>query len=255
MHRGASRREIFLTDKHRQKFLALLGDISKVYHVEIHCYCLMRNHYHLLLHTPEGNLSDAMQHLNSNYTRYFNHSQKSDGPLFRGRYKSLPISEEDYLLRLSRYIHQNPLKANIVSKLSAYRWSSYPAYIETAVVPGWLTLETVIRRFKKMRKKALSYKQFIELENDDELNKIHEKHKLAPVLGNQKFVEMIFNQLKDSSMSSEITNIKRVKNTPSIEEIIKKTAAYFSVPQTFVIKKIYHEQSLWHYVEKLLCTN
>lgn len=253
MNRGAGRRKIFITDKQRQHFLELLGELSKNYHVEVHCYCLMGNHYHLLVHTPKGNLSEAMRHLNSKYTRYFNSTQRSDGALFRGRYKSLLVSGEDYLLRLSRYIHQNPQKARIVPNLPKYQWSSYPAYIEHVAAPEWLKLDTIIRRFNKMRKKTLSYQQFVEMENDDELQKFYEKPKLAPVLGNQEFVEKIFKQLKDSSMSSEIADAKRVKEPPSIREIINETAKYFSVSPKTLMTSVRKKRNQARAVAMVLC--
>ena len=98
---------------HRIVFLNLLSEIHRRYRVEIHCYCLMDNHYHLLIRTPLANLSRAMRHLDGIYTQRFNRQTRTDGPLFRGRYKSILVECDNYLLQLSRYIHLNPVQAKI----------------------------------------------------------------------------------------------------------------------------------------------
>jgi putative transposase len=106
MNRGASRGCIFKTDDHRNYFLELLADTSE--------------HYHLMLHTPEGNLQRIMRHLNGVYTQYYNRSEGTDSALFRGRYKAILVDAQTYWLHLSRYVDQNPLEAGIVSDLGEY---------------------------------------------------------------------------------------------------------------------------------------
>ena len=199
MNRGASHRNIFLSDKQRIEFLSLLEEITLTYDVEIHAYCLMGNHYHLLLHTPRGNLSEAMRHLNSKYTRFFNKHKKRDGSLFRGRYKSIIISGENYLLAVSRYIHLNPLQANLVDDLNKYPWSSYPAYIDMTTPPDWLKMNTVLRRFKRKQKKPLSYEDFVKLDNDEKTTAFYNTTNIAPVLGNKDYCNKVFEQLKKQS--------------------------------------------------------
>ena len=138
MNRGAGRKLIFKTDAQRSYFLALLADAHARFHAEIHAYCLMGNHYHLLVRTPEGNLQRIMRHINGVYTQYFNRVEKKDGALFRGRYKAILVDAEAYWLELSRYIHRNPLEAHIPRRLDDYRWSSYPAYVGKVKPPAWL---------------------------------------------------------------------------------------------------------------------
>ena len=115
MNRGLERRNIFLNNQHRKTFLNLLSEVSERFKVDIHAYCLMNNHYHLLLTTHLANLDLVMRHLNSIYTLRFNRDVKRDGTLFRGRYKSILIERERYFLNVSRYIHKNPSSAKIVS--------------------------------------------------------------------------------------------------------------------------------------------
>ncbi len=141
MNRGLSRQTIFHTNEHRELFLNLLADIHQRFGVQIHAYCLMDNHYHLLLYTPKSNLSRAMRHLDGVYTQRFNKSQKRDGPLFRGRYKSILIDADNYLLQVSRYIHLNPVEANIVELPQEYHWSSCRFFLDSTGAPSWLYLE------------------------------------------------------------------------------------------------------------------
>ena len=109
MNRGSNRQLIFTRDEHRLIFLQLLEEIVVKYKLEIHAFCLMGNHYHLLVNTPFANLSRVMRHLNGVYTQKFNLLEQRDGPLFRGRYKAILVENEDYLLQVSRYIHLNPV--------------------------------------------------------------------------------------------------------------------------------------------------
>src|SRR5690606_6704455 len=120
----AARQTVFHTIDQREQFEALLADGHERHGVEIHAYCLMTNHYHLLLHCPDGRLSDFMHHLSSQYTRLVNADLGRDGPLFRGRFRSLPIESEQYLAAVGRYIHRNPLDIRPPVVLSQYRWSS-----------------------------------------------------------------------------------------------------------------------------------
>ncbi len=114
MNRGAGRHWIYKYDKHYHYFLSLLADVTERYRVEVHAYCLMSNHYHLMLHNPDGNLQRIMRHINGVYTQYFNRTERTDGALFRGRYKAILVDAETYWLALSRYIHRNPLEAGLV---------------------------------------------------------------------------------------------------------------------------------------------
>ena len=102
MNRGAGRKKIFNATPHYELFLTLLEEVSERFGAEIHAYCLMGNHYHLLLHTPEGNLQRSMRHLNGVYTQRYNRMRGTDGPLFRGRYKAIVVDADHYLLHLSR---------------------------------------------------------------------------------------------------------------------------------------------------------
>ncbi|MBW1920759.1 MAG: transposase [Deltaproteobacteria bacterium] len=127
--RGNNRQDIFFADTDEERFLGYLEKYAAVFKYKVHCYCLMPNHIHLLLETEEANLSKIMQRLLSAYTLYFNKKHNQTGHLFQGRFKSLVVEKDDYLIELSRYIHLNPVRANIVKKPEDYRWSSLGYYL------------------------------------------------------------------------------------------------------------------------------
>ena len=140
MNRGSGRQQIFQGVKYYEYFLHCLEQAHKRFALETHAYCLMGNHYHLLVRTPRGNLSRAMRHINGVYTQYYNYLKNTDGPLFRGRYKAINLEASSYLLEVSRYIHRNPVetKKPLVIELEKYRWSSYPAYRNLVSCEDWL---------------------------------------------------------------------------------------------------------------------
>ena len=140
MNRGRGYQRIFYSPPYCNAFLTTLAETHQRFGVLIHGYCLIGNHYHLLLQTPRGNLDRAMRHINGVYTQRYNRLKHTDGPLFRGRYKAFLVDEDHYLLQLSRYIHRNPVEAKppLVQSLDTYPWSSYPAYINYTKAPAWL---------------------------------------------------------------------------------------------------------------------
>jgi REP element-mobilizing transposase RayT len=144
MNRGARHQSIFRDDRDRTAFLGILHDLHRDDGVEIHAYCLMGNHYHLVVQCPDGNLSSAMHHLGSRYAQRFNGHHGVDGPLFRGRFRSKSITTGQYLMEAVRYVHRNPLELSMAGGLAAYRWSSHAAYVGRAPRPRWLTCATLI---------------------------------------------------------------------------------------------------------------
>ena len=127
--RGNEQKPVFKSIKDRTKFLEYLKSATERYSAVIHAYCLMDNHYHLLLETPSGNLSRIMAHINGAYTSYFNKKRDRAGHLFQGRYKAIVVEADEYAKELSRYIHLNPVRAGIVKMPEEYKWSNYCYYI------------------------------------------------------------------------------------------------------------------------------
>ncbi len=145
MNRGADRQDIFTDDRDREHFEFLLGDIDDAFAVEVHAYCLMTNHVHLLLHCREGRVSEAVQHVTGNHARAYNDRHGRSGPLFGDRYKSVPVGSDEQLIATARYVHRNPLDIVPVRALSAYRWSSLGPYLGGRPGPEWLHTDRVAR--------------------------------------------------------------------------------------------------------------
>lgn len=160
--RGNRREDIYETDEDRRLFLSVLGDVCERYNWVCHAYCLMSNHYHLLIETPDANLSKGMRQLNGVYTQGFNRSHSRIGHVFQGRYKAILVDKNSYLLELSRYIVLNPVRAGMVRSAKDWPWSSYRAITGQDVVPGWLQTEWLLAAFGKRKAKAVeAYRQFI----------------------------------------------------------------------------------------------
>jgi REP element-mobilizing transposase RayT len=146
MNRGIDHARIF-DDVAARVFLLELRDACGRHGVQVHGYCILPNHYHLLLCTPKAGLSDAMQSLSSRFTQSVNRHRERDGPLFKGRFRSVEIKDGAHLARVSQYIHVNPVEAGLVAKPEDWRWSSAGAYLGVADKPEWLRTDTVLEMF------------------------------------------------------------------------------------------------------------
>jgi putative transposase len=144
MNRGVARHDTFLCDADRIEFGRLLGVGHERHGVLVHAYCLMGNHFHLLLECPNAGLSEFMHGLGSVYVRHVNDRAGRDGPLFRGRFHSIPITDDRQLIATARYIHRNPLELPGVSAPDQYRWSSHRTYLGHRRCPAWLRTSTVL---------------------------------------------------------------------------------------------------------------
>jgi putative transposase len=144
--RGNARQDIFFDDSDRSRFYFLLHEGTERFGHRIHAFCLMTNHIHLIVQVADKPLSRIMQNLSFRYTRWVNWRQNRAGHLFQGRYKSVVVDGDDYLLELVRYTHLNPVRAGMVKTPSEYRWSSHAAYCGVESIP-WLTTESVLAEF------------------------------------------------------------------------------------------------------------
>ncbi len=141
--RGNARQKIFLDKEDRHRFLDLLGKEITQQGWLCYAYCLMDNHYHLLIETPEPNLVAGMRRLNGVYTQAFNRRHRRVGHLFQGRYKAILVDKDAYFLELCRYVVLNPLRAKAVKRLEQWPWSSYAATVGRAAPPLWLSVKPV----------------------------------------------------------------------------------------------------------------
>ncbi len=160
--RGNARQPIFLTDNDRQEWLLLLAKVLARYHWRCHAYCLMDNHYHLLVETLEPTLAVGMRQLNGVYTQQFNRRHGRVGHVFQGRYKAIVVEKDAYLLELCRYVVLNPVRARLVKDPGQWAWSSYRATAGHAAKPSWLTTDWVWAQFGRQRSAAQRrYRSFV----------------------------------------------------------------------------------------------
>ena len=144
--RGNEKKDIFRSIKDREKFLSYLSSAWERHGAVFHAWCLMSNHFHLMVETPLGNLSRIMKHINGSYTTYFNVNHKRAGHLLQARYKAILVQADAYAAELSRYIHLNPVRAKMVPFPEEYRWSSCGRYLE-GTAPSWLSTSLVLGYF------------------------------------------------------------------------------------------------------------
>lgn len=160
--RGDGREDIFLDDDDRQQFLAVLRHAIDRFGWRCLAYCLMTNHYHLLLETPAPNLARGMRQLNGIYTQRFNRRYGRVGHVFQGRYKALVVQKDRHLLELCRYVVLNPVRAGMVKRVQDWPWSSYRATAGQKATPEWLATDWLLRQFAGSRRQAIAlYRRFV----------------------------------------------------------------------------------------------
>jgi putative transposase len=216
--RGNARQKVFFTDADRELFLDTLTGVVSRYSWICHAYCLMANHYHLLVETPKGNLSLGMRQLNGMYTQSFNRRHNRVGHLFQGRFKAILVEKESYLLELCRYIVLNPVRVKGKGEIAAWKWSSYRATAGLASVPEFLSTDWILEQFAKNRAKA--QKQYRTFVREGLESRPWEELKGQIYLGSEAFIE------RHSPGNQELREIPRVQLKavkPSLERIFAKS--------------------------------
>ena len=215
--RGNERKAVFKSKRDREKFLEYLESATQRYDALIHAYCMMDNHYHLLLQTPSGNLPQIMRHINGAYTTYFNVKRDRSGHLFQGRYKAILVDIDEYAKELSRYIHLNPVRAKIVETPEEYEWSSYPAYTGKQKPAKWLYWDFILGYFgQKLSTAQKGYQEFVNALVRQEYDSPLDEVVSSTLLGSADFVAFI----KDNFVSAK----KPDKELPALKELIKKAS-------------------------------
>jgi len=206
--RGDRQEDIYLIDADRLAYLKTLGKVCERFNWIIHAYCLMDNHYHLLIETPESNLSKGMRQLNGVYTQYFNRTHKRAGHVYQGRYKAIIIQKESYLLEVARYIVLNPVRARMVRAAKDWAWSSYRATAGQATPPVWLNDEWIIAHFARRKSIAIErYRQFVS-EGKNQPS-IWEQLKNQIYIAEDDYIEKIQRRIEDNMDISEIPSSQR----------------------------------------------
>lgn len=228
MNRGQRQEPIVLDDRDREHFLSDLARLSSQFHVLLHGYCLMTNHYHLILETPEGNLSRAVQWLNVAYAAYYNRRHQCAGHVFQGRFKSLLVDATTYLEALSRYIHLNPVRAGLVSCAWDYEWSSCRGFVGRAAVPPWLEVNRVLGGFSATKKAA--HRRYAAYVSEADVSNPLAEAVAGAVLGNTAFLQWVEDTfLSARDADPEIPDLKRIKSCPSVEAIVSAVAKAWQV--------------------------
>lgn len=220
--RGNEQKEIFKSMKDRNQFLHYLETAKERYGAVIHSYCLMDNHYHLLLETPRGNLSQVMRHINGAYTTYFNVKRKRFGHLFQGRYKAILVDADDYAKELSRYIHLNPVRAGVVSRPEEYEWSSYCNYIGKRT-SAWVVTEFILGYFdKNISSGRKKYQQFTEDGIGIEGISPLQATVASTLLGSGDFIKEITERyIEKKEKDRNIPAVRALSTGPVIERILE----------------------------------
>jgi len=216
--RGNARASIFKDDTDRQAFLRILSQVIERHQWLCHAYCLMGNHYHLLIETPEANLSPGMRQLNGIYTQAFNRRHIRVGHVLQGRFKAILVDKDSYLLELCRYIVLNPVRANMVKLPKSYPWSSYRASAGLSRPPAFLNRDWLLSQFARERHLAeRRYRQFV----TEGIGKPSPWDNLTGqiLLGPESFVRKMARRLKSTKTSSEIPRPQRLATRPGLKNL------------------------------------
>ena len=225
-------KRVFPSDRYYEQFLSGIAEACARLNVEIHAYCLLRNQYHLIVKTPEGNLSRFMRQVDGLYTQNYQRMKGAEGSLFRGRYKAVLVQSENYLLPLSRYIHSK-VKA---SELTSYPFSSYKFFTRKATPPVWFNrIETQKQLKAQASKRAVAYRKYVAAGVDDELANFYGKKNLSSVMGDDKFRKSS-RKKRSATAARGISRGANAKWRPSCKQIIAAVAKRFKVTESSIYK-------------------
>ena len=205
--RGDRRENIYFCDADRRAWLELLGKVCERFNWMCHAWCQMSNHYHIVVETVEGNLSQGMRQLNGVYTQHINSAYQRVGHVFQGRYKSILVEKESYLLELARYVVLNPVRAGIVDDPQQWPWSSYAAMTGEKQAPPWLQTDWILGQFNRNRGQAvMGYVDFIRAGAG--MPSVWERLRGQVYLGSDAFLQRI-QALSDKTSLAEIPRTQR----------------------------------------------
>jgi REP element-mobilizing transposase RayT len=215
--RGNEKKAVYLEDADFELFLSLMAEVCQRFNWFIHAYCLMTNHYHLVVETPDGNLSRGMRHLNGVYTQRFNSKHKRVGHLFQGRYKAILVDKDSYLLELSRYVVLNPVRARMVNEPGDWQWSSYRVMIGKQDSFEGLATDALLLQFGNQRNPAIECFQTFISQGKGQAIWRYLNHQIY--LGDKDFVEKQRVHLaKQEGKLSEVPLKQRRKPAKTLEE-------------------------------------
>ena len=241
IQRGNNKEYIFKKNLYKEYFLSKLKEFKEIMGFEVYGYVLMDNHYHLVIRSHEVNISTIMHRINNDFSKYFNISNNRTGHVFQDRYKGILVKDDKYLLSLLRYVHQNPVKANMCNKVSDYYWSSDSSYRKN--IQGQLVvIDFVLNIFSLNRKAAIEeYVKFMDssvLEESASFEDIDiigeyktaveqvkiERQSLDDILYEATNDEVLFKLIKDGSRKRKLTEYKKL-------DIMKSLSANYTMDE------------------------
>ena len=219
--RGDRREAIYEDDSDRVQFLEILGEAIRSFNWVCHAYCEMGNHYHLVIETPDGNLSKGMRQLNGVYTQASNRRHGRVGHLFQGRYKAILVDGDAYLLELTRYVVLNPVRAGMVAHPGDWRWSSYLEMVGERSPPDWLATDGLLAQFATDRQEAVRrYVAFVAEGIGKE--SIWRDLNRQIYLGNEAFVERMQAKCKALSKTVGVPKAQKRPPAPPLDELASR---------------------------------
>ncbi len=220
--RGNARGRIFISDKDREQLLFIFGQTADKFNWRCYSYCFMGNHYHLVIQTIDPTLSRGMQHLNGNYTQWFNAKHQRVGHIFQGRFKAFLIEEHDYLMQVIRYVVLNPVRAKMVRNPCDYRWSSHRATAGLETAPEWLARKEILKQFSNDRRQAEKrYQAFVKMGFD--LPSPFEQTGNSGILGSDQFVDEMRDHIKNKGKTNAFSVNERMSGRPTLEQLFDET--------------------------------
>ena len=220
--RGNARQDVFFDDKDRYRFYLFMQEGIERFGHRVLAFCLMTNHIHLAVQVGEVSLSRIMQNLAFRYTRWVNWRLKRSGHLFQGRYKSVLVDGDSYLLELGAYIHLNPVRASMVATPEAYPWSSHRAYLGNELIP-WLNTEYILSQFSPALSNARrQYAEFVsERSEDGHQDEFYGKGSMdSRVMGEERFVENLLEKMESIPVRK-----------PGIEEVLQAVKKMYDLQE------------------------
>jgi REP element-mobilizing transposase RayT len=235
MNRGRRSEATFTDYKDYYRFIDLLTESCELWNIRISAYCLMPNHYHMLINTPDGNLSRCMRHINGVYTQRYNRAHGCDGQLFRGRFKSILVEGDPYLLQLVRYIHRNPLRANLTKNMNNYKWSSHIGYTSKAKKWDWLHKDFILSLLTSDPASQISaYKHFVRMDESEELLGVLDSPKWPPFLGGKQFLDWVKKTFFKDKREKEVPD--SIHLAPDLSQIKAAVCDYYRIHESILYK-------------------
>lgn len=223
---------VFPSQKYQEVFLQALEETCTRLNVQVHAYALLKDQYHLLIKTPEGNLSRFMRQIDGLYTQHYQRIKKSEGSLFRGRYKAVLVQADNYLLPLSRFVHAGVGKKD----LEKTTCSSFPYFVSKTKPPAWLARDEVLSQLTgPASKRAQLYAEYLAAGVDEEMAHFYGKKNLSSIMGDEKFRKFAASK-RTTSKTRGASRGAHAKWRPACKDIVAAVATHFKVTEDSILQ-------------------